>query len=204
MKFRNIYISNYKLLTSLLIGFTSLSSASFFLYSKVINFIKKGDISDTDNIYQVMELNLYLKLVEPIVFLLVIYLVLKFINNNNLYFLSLLITILSTGIFIGIQYLTFKELYILEITKTTTSFFVLIFTWIVLIQTQKDKIKALSTGFLSFLITKDFFNFIQVYINENTFELLSFILSICFAGFISILFSYILKISFMLLRIKNN
>jgi len=196
MKFREIFIGNTKLIITLVIAFSFVNLFGLFIDSYIIEFISKFSIDLTEDVNNMFVITSALSFIEPLIFLVVLYAILRSIANNNLVYLSLLITTITTVLITILKSLLLNYIDIGSVITFFLSIFVLTYTWFMFIQVIDDKINAFTSGYLSYLIIIEVIYFIQTIIIDNTFPILSFLGSLCIASIISVVFSATLKLSF--------
>lgn len=140
----------------------------------------------------------------PIIIMLSLFIVLKLLRLNNPYVLSLLITTIATIALLVISLIQGSNLDMWTIAGDFLGTFGMIFFWIILIQTQKNKARAISVGIFLFFVISRGVNFIKLIVVSRDFDF-SYFFSILLFAILAMIFEFILvSISKLIaLRIKD-
>lgn len=208
LQIRQYINSGPKFLISIWLGFFAIYALGLligylFMGSSIISNLK------LERFRSLIEILIYLLFLNPVIILLSLYLITKYIKNSNPYVLSALVGLLAAIILEGIEFAILNKYTpysFYSLIRYLISISGLIFTWIIVLQTEKNIAKALSTGFFVFMLLHVTIGLIQKYIPNSSFEFLpvfiSIIGSILGCAIFSKLFEQIVKLSMWSLKVK--
>lgn len=205
LKIRSLFI-NPKILASTLIGFIFINLLGLFITFFFYNIFSKSffNLGSTSNL---ITFSLYITIIYPLVIILSLFIVERYLKNNNPYLFSVMAGGLATLI-LGIMgfYVNSKNIEG-ELFRNLISICGLITIWTILFQSKQKIEKILSTGYFVFICLNMFIFQLQKSITGDKTDWLRIILEII-GGFIgcviiSRFFETIIKINFKLFRIQN-
>lgn len=197
LKFRQVVINNnIRFLIALLIGLL----LEFFVIYLLAN--SRNSFSNLPDEALFNSLKTIHALVNPIVLLTVLFMIIKNTKITNPYSLSFLIGLTSTLIILFIDFAASNVINIWNYFKIFPSFSVMIFAWIIMFQTKYPRQRALSIGFLGFLIVRGFIESIRDIIVYDSFPFTSIVLGLFLFGVVALIFEFIVKFTMKLFSVE--
>jgi hypothetical protein len=143
----------------------------------------------------------YFFFLNPAIFLLCIHLASRYILSDKYLILSTLISVMTTSFLCSFYFLAFRYFDPLKMTTIFISYFILALLWFCLLQKRKRKIRALSLGYLGYLITSQLITDIQLFILDGQLNFMKLLSSILFFIIFAIIFELIFRSSFKVFKI---
>lgn len=145
----------------------------------------------------------YLVVIQPTLILSALYATLKLSKQETPLGIGLIVALTASLPLFFIKFVLSGFFSFVMLATDLIAILSMVATWVILLQTSDETSKSFGLGFFSYLVIYQLSDSAQSVFIGQGFEVIPFLLSICFAGILASIFGFLMKVGLKLIRLSK-